>query len=142
MARGVSLSALWRCTLRSDSCLAVKAISIQELPPPDDADGRDRFEATKLALTIWFQAIYMISQAKTGLSALALKRQIGISYLTSWMIHHELMHAMRQRDDHYLLGGLVQIDDAYLGGELSWGEAGRGSENMVHFVAAEEFNEK
>jgi hypothetical protein len=49
--------------------LAVKAISIQELPPPDDADGRDRFEATKLALTIWFQAIYMISQAKTGLSA-------------------------------------------------------------------------
>jgi hypothetical protein len=36
----------------------------------------------------------------------------------------------------------LQIDDAYLGGELSWGEAGRGSENMVPFVAAEEFNEK
>ena len=52
------------------------------------------FEATKLALTIWFQAIYMISQAKTGLSALALKRQLVISYPTSWMIHHKLMHAM------------------------------------------------
>jgi hypothetical protein len=52
------------------------------------------------------------------------------------------MHAMQQRDDHYLLSGLVQIDDAYLGGELSGGMAGRGSENKVPFVAAVEFNEK
>jgi hypothetical protein len=99
------------------------------------------FEATKLSLTIWFQAIYVISQAKTGLSALALKRQLGVSYPTSWMIHHKLMHAMQRRDDHYLLGGLVQIDDAYLGGELSGGKAGRGSENKVPFVAAVEFND-
>ena len=84
----------------------------------------------------------MISQAKTGLSALALKRQLGASYPTSWMIYHTLMHSMQQRDDHYLMGGLVQIDDAYLGGELSAGKAGRGSENKVTFVAAVEFNEK
>lgn len=38
------------------------------------------FQGTKLALTIWFMAIYLISQAKTGLSALALKRQLGVSY--------------------------------------------------------------
>jgi len=50
------------------------------------------------------------------------------------------MHAMQQRDDHYLLVGLLQIDDAYLGGELSGGTAGRGSENKVPFVAAVEFN--
>lgn len=33
------------------------------------------FTSTKLPLTSWFLAIYLISQAKTGLSALALKRQ-------------------------------------------------------------------
>jgi hypothetical protein len=99
------------------------------------------FEATKLALTIWFQAIYMISQAKTGLSALALKRQLGVSYPTAWMIHHKIMHAMQRRDGRYLLAGMVQIDDAYFGGELSGGKAGRGSENKVPFVAAVEFNE-
>jgi hypothetical protein len=32
-----------------------------------------------LPLTIWFLAIYLISQAKTGLPALALKRQLGVS---------------------------------------------------------------
>ena len=40
------------------------------------------FQGTKLALTVWFLAIYVISQAKTGVSALALKRQLGVSYPT------------------------------------------------------------
>jgi hypothetical protein len=30
----------------------------------------------------------------------------------------------------------MEIDDAYLGGELSGGKAGRGSENKVPFIAA------
>ena len=47
------------------------------------------FQCTKLPLTIWFLAIYLISQAKTGLSALALKRQLGVSYPTAWLIHHQ-----------------------------------------------------
>jgi hypothetical protein len=34
-------------------------------------------QSTKLPLTVWFLAIYLISQAKTGLSALALMRQLG-----------------------------------------------------------------
>ena len=44
------------------------------------------FHSTHLALTIWFLAIYLVSQAKTGLSALALKRQLGVSYPTAWLI--------------------------------------------------------
>lgn len=36
-------------------------------------------EHTKLPLTTWFMAIYLIGQAKTGLSALALKRHLGVS---------------------------------------------------------------
>lgn len=43
---------------------------------------------------------------------------------------------MAERDDLYSLEGQVQIDDAYLGGELAGGKAGRGSENKVPFVAA------
>jgi hypothetical protein len=41
------------------------------------------FDSTKLPLAKWFQAIYLISHAKNGISALELKRQLGVSYPTS-----------------------------------------------------------
>lgn len=94
------------------------------------------FQGTKLPLTTWFQAIYLISQAKTGLSALALKRQLGVSYPTAWLIQHKLMQAMVVREDRYRLEGKVQVDDAYLGGERTGGKVGRGSENKVPIIAA------
>jgi hypothetical protein len=94
------------------------------------------FQRTHLALTIWFLAIYLISQAKTGLSALALKRQLGVRYPTAWPIQRKPMQAMAEREGTYTLSGEVQVDDAYLGGELTGGKAGRGSPNKVPFVAA------
>jgi transposase-like protein len=94
------------------------------------------FQSTHLKLTIWFLAIYLISQAKTGLSALALKRHLGVSYPTAWLIQQKLMQAMVEREAHYTLSGNVQVDDSHLGGELAGGTAGRGSENKVPFVAA------
>lgn len=100
------------------------------------------FAGTKLPLTTWFLAIYLIGQAKTGLSALALKRQLGVSYPTAWLIHHKIMCAMAEREDAHQLTNVVQMDDAYLGGELSGGTAGRGSENKVPFIAAVSLNEK
>ena len=60
----------------------------------------------------------MITHAKNGISAMELKRQLGVSYPTSWKIKHKLMEAMKDRDGRYLLRGIVHIDDAYFGGEL------------------------
>ena len=93
-------------------------------------------QATKLPLTKWFLAIYLISQSKQGISALALKRHLGVSYPSAWLMQHKLMAAMAERDGRYSLAGNVQLDDAYLGGELPGGKAGRGSENKTAFVAA------
>ncbi|MFY9511695.1 MAG: IS1595 family transposase [Rubrivivax sp.] len=99
------------------------------------------FGGTKLPLTKWFLAIYLISQAKTGLSALQLKRQIGVSYPTAWRMHHKIMTAMAARDSQHRLSGQVLVDDAYLGGERSGCTPGRGSENKVPFVAAVSLND-
>lgn len=99
-------------------------------------------EHTKLPLTIWFLAIYLISQAKTGLSSLALKRQLGVSYPTAWLLHQKINRAMAQQDGTHRLSGAVQLDDAYLGGERAGGKAGRGSENKVPFVAAVSLTEQ
>lgn len=94
------------------------------------------FQGTKLPLTTRLLAIYLLSQAKAGLSALALKRQVGVSYPTARLLHHKLMQAMAAREERYVPEGKVQVDDAYLGGERTGGKAGRGSENKVPFVAA------
>jgi transposase-like protein len=93
-------------------------------------------EHTKLPLTTWFLAIYLLGQAKTGLSALALKRQLGVSYPTAWLMHQKINRAMSQQDNTHRLEGAVQLDDAYLGGERAGGKVGRGSENKVPFLAA------
>ncbi|MEI8267041.1 MAG: IS1595 family transposase [Betaproteobacteria bacterium] len=97
-------------------------------------------EHTKLPLTTWFLAMHLISQAKTGISALALKRDLGVSYPTAWLLHHKINNAMARQEAASRLGGAVQLDDAYLGGERAGGKAGRGSENKVPFVAAVSLN--
>jgi hypothetical protein len=43
---------------------------------------------------------------------------------------------MVERDAQYTLSGDVQVDNAYLDGELAGGKAERGSENKAPFVAA------
>jgi len=99
------------------------------------------FGSTKLPLTIWFLAIYLINQAKTGLSALELKRHVGVRYPTAWLMHHKIMTAMATREAQHRLSGNVQVDDAYLGGERVGGKSGRGSENKIPFVAAVSLND-
>jgi len=94
------------------------------------------FEATKLPLTCWFLGIYLITQSKTGISAMNLHRQLGISYNAAWRMKHKLMQVMMERDNSWLLSGHVQVDDAYWGGQRHGGRRGRGSENKAPFVAA------
>lgn len=94
------------------------------------------FEHTLLPLTKWFLAMYLITQSKTNMAALELRRKIGVSWKSAWLLKHKLMEAMYQREAPRSLAGTVVIDDAYLGGELNGGKRGRGSENKVPFIAA------
>lgn len=94
------------------------------------------FEHSRLPLTSWFLALYLLTQTKTNLSALELSRHLGVSYSAAWRMKHKLMEAMTQREASRQLTGLVQIDDAYLGGEHNGGKRGRGSENKRPFVIA------
>ncbi len=94
------------------------------------------FQATKLPLSIWFLAIYFLSQTKSGISALELGRKLGVNDNTAWLLKHKLMQTMRERDQRYRLAGTVQLDDAYLGGEYPGGKRGRGSPNKTPLLAA------
>jgi len=65
-------------------------------------------------------------------------RQLGISYNAAWRMKHKLMQVMVERGGKKRLSGLVQIDDAYLGGEHTGGKRGRGASVKTPFVAAEQ----
>ena len=100
------------------------------------------FENTKVALNRWFLAVHLITQSKTGLSALGLMRQIGFSYNTAWRMKQKIMQVMKDRIEINRLTGIIQVDDVYWGGERHGGSRGRGSENKTPFVAAVSTDEK
>ena len=88
--------------------------------------------------THWMAAFFVLT---LGL-AWVLKRPLGVCYRTAWLMHHKLMQVMADREEHYVLAGKVQVDDAYLGGERTGGKVGRGSENKVPLVAAVSLTEE
>lgn len=93
-------------------------------------------QATKLPLTRWFLGMYLLTQAKNNLSALELKRHLGVRYKTAWLMKHKLLQVMVEREDSRQLDGRVEIDDAYLGGEASGG-TGLGEQGAVHCRCAD-----
>ena len=100
------------------------------------------FSSTKLPLTIWFFAIYLITQSKEGCAALKLRRFLGISQTAAMRIKHKLQMVMKSADDQRPLRDFVQIDDVYWGGKRPGGKRGRGSEGKTPFVAALQRNDK
>jgi len=100
------------------------------------------FAHSKLPLTTWFLALYLLTQQKNGISALELKRHLGVSYPTAWSIKHKLLQAMLERDAGRKLSGIIQLDDVYWGGERRGAKPGRGSPNKVPFIAAVATNQE
>src|SRR5918911_1671624 len=97
------------------------------------------FQDTKLPLTAWFAAIYHLTQSKNGISSIELGRRLGVEQGTAWLVKQKLMRAMAAREAAKpKLEGRVEVDDAYLGGERSGGERGRGAAGRTPVVAAVE----
>jgi len=71
---------------------------------------------TKVPLTVWFWAAYLMTTDKRGISALLLQRQLAISrYETAWLLLHKLRRAMVNAAREPLRGD-VEVDDTWVGG--------------------------
>ena len=74
------------------------------------------FEGTRKPLRVWFQAIWYLTNQKLGVSALGLKRVLGLgSYQTAWTWLHKMRLAM-VRPGRDMLSGHVEVDETYIGG--------------------------
>jgi transposase-like protein len=82
------------------------------------------FHDTHLPLIVWFHAIALMLNAKKGISAKQLQRDLNIGgYKTAWYLNHRIREAMREGAIPQL-GGTVEIDELYLGGRQR-GHAGK-----------------
>ena len=73
------------------------------------------FNDTHLPLVKWFLTTHLLCEAKKGMSALQVKRTVGMSYKTAWYLCHRIRHAMIEMDKS-MLDGTVEMDETYIGG--------------------------
>lgn len=80
------------------------------------------FHDSHLPLRKWFIATYLICESKKGVSALQLKRVLGVAYKTAWYLCHRIREAVKDADTT-MLGldsGFVECDEAFIGGRVKW----------------------
>jgi hypothetical protein len=76
------------------------------------------FADSHLPLITWFHAVGLLLNAKKGISAKQLQRDLGIGgYKTAWYLNHRIREAMGNGDIPKL-GGIVEIDETYVGGKV------------------------
>lgn len=97
-------------------------------------------QGTRTELWKWFWALYLLAYDKKGVAALEFAKQADLSYTTAWLILHKIRSNMHKRDQRYLLHGLVEMDETYVGGE-DRGHVGRYAEKKTPVAIAVELND-
>lgn len=97
------------------------------------------FHRSHQPLRILFMAVYLIATSKKGLSAMELRRKLGISgYKTAWLLMQKIRTAMAS-SGKFLLTRMVEIDETYIGGHRE-GPRGRGAKDKTLVAIAVETN--
>jgi transposase len=89
------------------------------------------FEDSRTSLQLWFYAIYLFTQTRSGVSAKELQRQLGVTYKCAWRIGHEIRKHMGSIGGDPKLSGNVEVDEAYFGGYRKGGQGGKGKTVML-----------
>ncbi len=94
---------VWECaTKHPKRQFSVKVGTVME----DSAIGLDK----------WLVAMWLIANAKNGISSYELARSIGVTQKSAWFMLHRIRLAM-QSTDGGKLGGDVEVDETYIGGK-------------------------
>lgn len=75
------------------------------------------YENTKIPLTKWFLATYILSVHSKGISSLQLASWLGVTQKTAWHLNHRIREMLTNNAPE-LLEGIVEVDETYVGGSL------------------------
>ena len=73
------------------------------------------FERSHVPLHKWLYAMYLVVTSRKGISSMQLAKEIGVTQKTAWFILGRLREACDNDSDK--LTGIVEIDEAYIGGK-------------------------
>lgn len=74
------------------------------------------YESSKVPLQLWFQALYLLSAHKKGISSLQLASDLGVTQKTAWFMLHRIREMLKQRSPK-MSEGIVSVDETYIGGK-------------------------
>ncbi|HSX30300.1 MAG TPA: IS1595 family transposase [Candidatus Saccharimonadales bacterium] len=69
------------------------------------------FHKSSTPLTLWFEAIFLITATRSGISAKQLERTLGVTYKTAWRMFHQIRSMMGNDGE---LSGEVEVDETYM----------------------------
>lgn len=75
------------------------------------------YECTKIPLTKWFLASYILTNHSKGISSHQLANWLGITQKSAWFLNHRIREMLTEKSPD-LLSGIVEVDESYIGGKL------------------------
>jgi transposase-like protein len=73
------------------------------------------FEDSPLGLDKWLPCLWLIANAKNGISSYEISRALGVTQKTAWFMLHRVRLAM-QTKSFAKMSGTVESDESYIGG--------------------------
>ena len=101
--RRISTRKVWECK----NCVSLKQFSVKV---------GTIFEDSPISLGKWWCAIWLISNAKNGISSCELHRTLGVTQKTAWFMLQRIRLAL-QNGSIVKIGGTVEVDETYIGGK-------------------------
>src|SRR3989338_4878926 len=86
------------------------------------------FHKSDTPLTLWFKALLAFSNAKSGVSAKYMERELEVTYKTAWRMLMLIRKALGQKGT---LSGDVEMDTAYLGGHYASGKYNKNQKQAI-----------
>lgn len=83
------------------------------------------FEDSALGLDKWLPCVWLIANAKNGISSHEIARALGVTQKTAWFMLQRIRLAMQDEHDGGKLGGEVEVDETYIGGKARNMHAGK-----------------
>lgn len=75
------------------------------------------FHGTKISIRTWLLVIFEVCSSKNSISAWEVSRKYEVTNETAWHMLHRIREAMKFEPVAGLLGGAVQVDETWIGGD-------------------------